>query len=317
MTATGGVPRPPPPADLPPPVRRSSIQIPSEQLAGEGAKFNGCLVRHEGRLLLSYRAIHRFVPPVFRWSRIYIAGLSEDYRPLWSKALRVPEQDRLPPDASIEDPRLFAYRGQLYCTYVVCTHNWDRARQEVTRLDAGYDAAAPFVPPRHRHPIEKNQVFFESEGGLYCVYAPHELHVLGERAFVQVTRWPLMKWPYGVPHGSTAPALFRGEWYSFFHSFTLPADNPFWTFRHYHVGVYTFEARPPFRVLRYTPHPILSARDESPKAANLPHVIFPSGAFVEGDRWVVSAGINDSECRILHVPVEEIESRLRPYQLPL
>ncbi len=81
----------------------------------------------------------------------------------------------------------------------------------------------------------------------------------------------------------------------------------------YNVGVYTFEAIPPFRVLAMTPVPILwGSRSDNLRIDYCPYhaVAFPCGALFEGGKFVVTMGWNDRRIMRAEWTLESVERAL-------
>ena len=79
----------------------------------------------------------------------------------------------------------------------------------------------------------------------------------------------------------------------------------------YTVGCLVFDAKPPYRVLRQTPVPLLwpdlPAADESVVKR---YVIWPGGAVPHAGAWHLALGVDDCHCRVVRLPFETVESAL-------
>jgi predicted GH43/DUF377 family glycosyl hydrolase len=164
--------------------------------------------------------------------------------------------------------------------------------------------------------IEKNWQFFTSGQKNYCIYkADHEHDVFG----FDITSGAVMKqyktlfraaWKHGKISGGASPVLHSdGLFYSFFHSWTVDENKK----RTYHIGVYTFENKPPFRVKEVSSQPIISATDPSGESPSQHAVVFPSGALyhVSNAEWIVATGLNDNACGWLTISHSEARSTLK------
>ena len=88
------------------------------------------------------------------------------------------------------------------------------------------------------------------------------------------------------------------------------------------MGAYTFEATPPFRMTRISPHPILFTESyKSPHrhtANRMVQCIFPSGFVAQNqngkDVFHVSCGENDSHIKILTFDKEGLLKTLKPVE---
>lgn len=100
------------------------------------------------------------------------------------------------------------------------------------------------------------------------------------------------------------------EYHSFFHASTEQNGH-----RVYHMGHYTFEAKTPFRVKSITPEPMLWANQETRPGDQYSSVIFPCGAILRDDHWIVSCGIHDRWTE-LHVFYQKHVDEKRTYFTP-
>jgi predicted GH43/DUF377 family glycosyl hydrolase len=149
----------------------------------------------------------------------------------------------------------------------------------------------------------------------FAVYTinPHVvLQVSGDRASPFTTHSLSVPWSGGHLRGGASPVLVGDEYWSWFHgSVDAGAPTPAGRARTkvYNVGVYAFEARPPFRPTRITPQPVLWA-DERTREPAWCAVLFPCGAVLDGDRWRVSCGVHDREIRVFEWSHAEISDRM-------
>ena len=52
--------------------------------------------------------------------------------------------------------------------------------------------------------------------------------------------------------------------------------------------------------------------DQIPRLSNKIYVVFPNGAIRKKDKWVVSFGYNDYECRLIDITDEFLKNNLIP-----
>jgi len=123
--------------------------------------------------------------------------------------------------------------------------------------------------------------------------------------------WDAPEWVYGSMSGGTPPKLVDGLFWTFFHSY-LPQSVP--TRRRYYVGAMAFEPNPPFRVVKYTPVPILTGtRVETAAHPGSLVVVFPVGSGIDDTQtWMVTSGINDSVCGYHLIPHAELVALCKP-----
>ncbi|MFO0811500.1 MAG: hypothetical protein U0746_22960 [Gemmataceae bacterium] len=216
-----------------------------------------------------------------------------------------------------EDPRLFWHSGALHCAFVAArgTAQLVSMRQSYARLGDDFRVEAMVHPPyARRNRWEKNWQFFSHDGDLFAVYtvAPHRVLRVTDGTAVDAyeTANPL-PWSGGLLRGGAPPIRVGNEYWCFFHGLTQEDGV-----RTYNVGVYTFEARPPFRVLRQTSRPILIADATTRPEGQYANVVFPCGAVLResstGRQWIVSCGIHDRWTEVYGFSWDEVESALQP-----
>ena len=110
------------------------------------------------------------------------------------------------------------------------------------------------------------------------------------------------------------PVRVGEEFWSFFHGVQhgTPRGNE------YTLGLYTFDARPPFAPNRMIPLPLLRDLQTSRPRGENP-AIFPCGAVWRGETWLVSYGRNNSGCEIAvfdHAQLEAAMVHLKQPKLP-
>lgn len=280
-----------------------TVRVDSAALApGEaGARFNASLIRHRGRLLMAYRT-------GWAGAEVHVAEMAGDLTPCESVTLGLRH-----PLARYgrEDPRLFEHRGRLHVAYIgvqggkggIATH------QLYARLGDDLAVEEVFYPEyAHRNPWEKNWQFLSSFGELFAVYTIHPHRVLHVRGF---TAYPFTeaawtpRWSGGLLRGGAAPVLVGDEYYGWFHGVKDVGGV-----RTYTAGVYTFEAKPPFRPVRLTPEPLLAPDPADRPPDQWASCVFPCGAVLEGGRWLVSYGYMDREIRVAEFDAGAVERAL-------
>jgi predicted GH43/DUF377 family glycosyl hydrolase len=268
-----------------------------------GVAFNASLIRYQDRLLLAYR-------DGWGGSQIHVAELDEHLSPVRSTVLVGLNHERA--TVGREDPRLFVHQGKLHVAFVgvakpdevIATSVLYARLSDDLRVEQVY---YPHLAGRNRN--EKNWSFFSHDDELYCTYAiaPHHriLHVEGDQVAEAIESWNPAKWTGGPLRGGASPVRVGDQYYHFFHGrVRTPAGVV------YNLGCYTFEARPPFRVLRSTVHPLLLADlDTRPKPDSYA-VLFTCGAMLDGGRWRISAGIHDSWIEVIDLDPDQVEARL-------
>ncbi len=244
------------------------------------------------------------------------------------------------PGVMLEDPRFVrlsdgdyvAYiessPSLLFTTYVVLAKltglrvqnavvlPYKKNREAHLRLmNGGSDPSLQSLPSKEWI-IEKNWQFFSSGQKNYCIYkADHEHDVfefdvadgLIKRRFLSLFR---ASWNHGKISGGASPVLHPdGLFYSFFHSWTVDETKK----RIYHIGLYTFENKPPFRVKEVSSKPLMSASDPANESPSGHAVLFPAGAIFDAStsEWLIATGVNDSACGWFRITHSEARSSLK------
>jgi predicted GH43/DUF377 family glycosyl hydrolase len=214
-----------------------------------------------------------------------------------------------------EDPRVFVHDDKIY---IGCAnyqkHVSEKIHQKLIVLDES------FVHVKNIHPIydgnaknclentkhQKNWTYFIHDGKILCVYRMHPHTVVefdmntGEIISEYKTHCDILKqWKFGAPRMGSNPVLKDGVFHNFFHS-SIPWKNPK---RQYFMGHYTFEAKPPFKILEISKQPILWGNESDQRILpnSNPIVVFPCGAIYENGNFYVSFGFNDEKTGIIKI----------------
>lgn len=300
--------------------------------------FNPSIAMWQGRLILATRdswghskvalwALHNEQEDwTGEWAAEPIASLASDH----------PEAPRL------EDPRLFVGRDPDTGKPSLCAmfNLPDAYPPKVVRVgyvqftdDLSRITRTEIFRSPHGNLYEKNWSPFLYGNELHWVYASKPHHViLGERETF-TTENPL-PWTGGAMRGGAAPVFvpsyrfmvgdaehafrhgyFCGEgypfgredrYYHFFHGCLKRVQGSVYT-----VGCAVFEAKPPFKILRQTPTPLiwpdLPAADEDVVKR---YVVWPGGVVPHAGAWHLVLGVDDTFCRIVRLPYEEVEAQL-------
>jgi predicted GH43/DUF377 family glycosyl hydrolase len=209
-----------------------------------------------------------------------------------------------PPDASVEDPRLFEHQGEPWVAFTVARYTGKglRSRQAyapLLRAGKGWKLGQVLYPDYGANDgqgMEKNWTFFSAQGQIRCIYdlGFSRWTVLGLDGEQVTDRWidDALEWPYGRMSGGTPAIPWKGDLLTFFHSFK---DHPTRQ-RFYYAGALTFEALAPHRPKLATPQPVLMGREEWGRpdyAPWQPLCVFPGGLVAQGDQLLLAYGRND------------------------
>jgi predicted GH43/DUF377 family glycosyl hydrolase len=287
-----------------------TIIDPAALVPGKRAYNNG-VCAFGGRLLMAYR-LEPFDGP----DRICIAELDRvTYRPLSNARV---DLSRAGAGEHYEDPRLFVFREKLWLSFTHARSGPDFfAQQMYAELHEDGDlwrggAVVPEYGRNGRDGLEKNWTFFASGDALYALYAPWRWELIrvhdGGRCETVSRERRAPAWEHGFLSGGTPPQRMPdGRFLTLLHSFTQPGAR-----RIYHALAAVFAAEPPFALERISAAPILSGSDRGPfppgaEAASAPWSVFPAGHVLDGDRLVVSLGLNDCRCAIAELSFAELD----------
>lgn len=115
--------------------------------------------------------------------------------------------------------------------------------------------------------------------------------------------WPIKQ---SLRGNTNAARLDNGNYLSVFHTSSWENKRC-----HYDNGVYIFEGKPPFKVLKCSNKTFLPAEDAiEPHFRKADSILcpFPVGLLVEKDKIIISYGDNDSCVKILETTLQELES---------
>lgn len=266
--------------------------------------INCSIIDYKGRKLFAYR---------HNWENARIALCELDYNlnPIWNCKLDFPS---VPKNRMQEDPRLFVYRGELHVAFTA-VEPYPKTTTHVGYAKLKEVAAGMWVVNNtwlpeyaNRTPWEKNWGFFEAADKLWAVYDPSCQSILsieGNSATLAYKHNVQTATPdYGEIRGGASPILFGGQFYSFFH-YRAPPCN-------YAGSLYTFDSRPPFTPIANLPYPIIVPKEKDcPSGNSNKTVVYPAGAAVIGDEWVISYGGYDHDCRLAGFPLEQIDKSLK------
>lgn len=220
-----------------------------------------------------------------------------------------------------EDPRVMVGKdGRLYMSFATWVHykNWS-IRQSFARLSHDWRAVEPLFEPPYggntRVPTngrqhEKNWIWFEHGGKWVCQYSINPgvfFSVDGKGNVIDEWKSPELElpWKHGLPlRGGTPLTRVGDELIGFFHT-AVPWRKPQ---RRYYMGAYALMAEPPFTLKRMTDDPLLIGSEHDFRALNGPLVIFPNGALLRDNEWLVVFGVNDESCGWIKIPHNDIDA---------
>jgi predicted GH43/DUF377 family glycosyl hydrolase len=282
----------------------NTIRIDQHTLPGpSGLRFNPSLIRWQDGYLFAFRN-------GWAGSEIFLQRMDARFRP-FGEPVKLDLFHQQQANFGREDPRLFMFRGKLHVMYtgVVGKTTFLHTSVLYARLSDDLRVEQIFYPNYPKRNLwEKNWGVFEHDGSLYAVYsiAPHRiLRIDGEQAEMAYQTPTRVHWTEGEMRGGASPVLVGDEFWHFFHSRTEPGGRIT-----YHMGVYTFDAKPPFAIRRFLSEPIASADWNTKPADQYAGVLFPGGAVLDGERWTVAVGVHDRWSELRTFDKADLENRM-------
>lgn len=252
-----------------------------------------------------------------RNAQIHLSRLDGNFQPIWTRRLRLEHPEAFP---AVEDPRLFVLQGKLH----VAVTGYERVRggkvssQLLARLSDDLYVDTVWIPDYAcRLAWEKNWAFFEHSGDLFSVYSISPNHAIlrhdeDMNAHLHAMTPAPINWPGYSLRGGAAPVRLGDEYYHWFHTHRIIDGK-----KQYAIGVYTFDARPPFTIRRHIPALVMSALRENSHqcpwtdTTDQRHaVLYPCGALLRNGEWIVSTGYRDREAWLVCFDADEIERKL-------
>lgn len=273
------------------------------------AAYNPSIIRHDGKLLMAYRwHSQQDFSTALAISEIDEAGNVRN-----TKQLTVPKGG-----GSYEDPRFFLFNGEPWLSYVdstyptmppKCVTKYGKLKMDGPQWSL-VNVERPPYPDNDMTGMTKNLVFFQHGQTLMCIYQSQpEQIIYGDATW----RSPSLHWKWGFCKGGTAPVPYREKLLRFFHS-TLDNEVPP-NRRRYYLGAMLMEPNPPFQQIALSSEPIVRGSEidalKNMERAGINHykpkVIFPGGCVDTNNGWIVSAGVNDSQCALITVTEGELK----------
>lgn len=300
-----------------------ATQVTGNHLIPSPRHWNCGLLRYKGRLWLCYR-YHLGAHHGSRCATAMVPIDRETFQPTQpSQHLNLRS---VIGDEHFEDARLFMFKGEVYISYTKMTgyqpgkdYNCSVEYAKLKLKGSTWHVEETWHPQFGQNSgfgKEKNWIFFEQAGALWCIYQDHPsrkvLRVEGDKV-MEVVESAAPVWQWGQIRGGTPPVPYGdgSRMLAVFHSSLQTEDAPH--FRRYYGAAYLFEAKPPFRVTAITAKPLMSGSEQDghgfdPRYSHgwKPFIPFPCGLVTEGENWLVSLGVNDWQCAV---------GRLRPEQL--
>jgi predicted GH43/DUF377 family glycosyl hydrolase len=310
------------------------IPVHTRNLAAGDYHFNAALFNHREETYMAYR-----VNQGFHKAEIYINRVNDKYHGVGEPILLNIPNVTGSAFPMFEDPRMFWYNRELYCAFTFLRIEGNAQNQGLVKLGRHFQVeelwyldyknnrnAAILNPRTVMHPggylineaptetYEKNWQFFEHKGSLNFVYQIKN-HLVAEADLENsnvsaeyIVKKPTV-WSWGELRGGTPPVLIDRKYWSFFHS-SMPYNKQ--GKKLYHMGVYVFDAKPPFKPRLISSEPILSGNPKAKKVLWKNVAVFPCGAIFNGTDWVVSYGYNDYCIKVAKINHQWLKETLQP-----
>lgn len=213
-----------------------------------------------------------------------------------------------------EDPRVLLHNDKIYVGCANYTHDYiNYIHQKILVFDNQFNHVSNIHPVygnngnsiHTNNAVEKNWTYFVYKNRLMCVYKmfPHtvvEFDWDGNMVAEYKSFFPTHKfWKFGECRGGSNPIYKDGYYHCFFHS-SIHWET--WK-RRYFMGYYKFNSEPPFDIVEVSTEPILwgNTMDIREYPETSPLVVFPCGAILNNEKFMVSFGLNDERTGVITI----------------
>jgi predicted GH43/DUF377 family glycosyl hydrolase len=301
----------------------NAVQVKGEHLLPSPRHWNPGLLRYKGRLWLSYR-YHLGLEHASRSATAMVPIDKNTFQPtMRSQHLNLPATVG---DEHFEDARLFMFRGEPHISYTQmtgyrpgvdynCTIKYARLKLKGSTWHVE-ESWQPDYGRNSGYAKEKNWIFFEHDGQLWCIYQDHPtrkvIRLEGAKV-VEEHETSAPSWAWGEVRGGTPPLPYgENQMIAVFHSSLHTEDPPH--FRRYYGGAYLFDAKPPFAIQAISSKPLMAGSeldnhgfDPRWSAGWKPFIPFPGGLVQNGEDWIVSFGVNDWQSAVGTIKKDQIK----------
>jgi predicted GH43/DUF377 family glycosyl hydrolase len=268
------------------------VEPPEIKITGSKG-YNMSVLEVDGKTL----AVYRYHPNPVHWR----TQLALNYA---GRTFKI-EPDLKFKEYSIEDGRLFDFKGRIYLCYTVSRTVGNDSRSVIQYGELVEDGGVwrirnSYQPKYCKNDfsgIEKNWSPFVIGEKLYMAYerSPEQtvIELDGDKA-VNIFKTKTPEWSWGTMRGGTQPIPHKGLLLQFFHTLHRNKMSAWWW--NYHVGALLMESQPPFQIVSVSKFPILTGNERYFSGWQFwkPRVTIPYGAMKKGNDFFVSGGINDS-----------------------
>ncbi len=214
---------------------------------------------------------------------------------------------------SEEDPRLFIYKDQL-CIATTYIYDYNSSLSKLQSLlpsksswkyiNTIHNIIPYYADNRYNDKVEKNWGYFESNGRLLAVYSINPWIIIDVTYENNVIELCKIEWcnDYKI-FGGASPIFYNNKWWLFCHIKSVNNINS--TFQCYDTVLITFD-KETYMPLDFCP--VICKYH----LGNIATFLYITGAIIKYDMFLLSGGINDTNCCIVEVPIKYIESILKP-----
>lgn len=273
--------------------------------------YNPSIIFWRGVFVMTYRYHETTLK-----TKLGIAELDSNFKIVSNADLNFDEEEGL----SLEDSRLFIWKGELWSSFVVSTWpNYPSSQVKIAKLYKPdrwrySDKEQYWLPDRQT--MEKNHLPIIYDDVFNIVYKANQPQEGDYANLAQIVyspqekremKTPALRWAFGEVRGGTVPVPYKGRLLSFFHS-ALWNEMPPVTHRYY-VGAVLRKAVPPFNMIEISKRPILRGSEVGGDSGMFhfkPNVVIPYGVIEQSDGWILSVGQNDSACLMVRIKPEDL-----------
>lgn len=265
-------------------------------------RFNPSIINYEDGYLFAFRT-------GWAGSQVWVVRLNQEFKPV-GIPVRLGLTRKRASDYGREDPRLFWHKGQVHVMFTGVSGRNGPTNVLFARLNDKFVVEDLFHPiVKGRQSWEKNHVYFDRHDVLFALYMADPKHRVmrvrcNETEFVHSSFAP-RPWSGGLMRGGACPVQVEDEFWHFFHS-RQNIDGHLT----YEMGLYTFNVNPPFQPLRIIPDPVIIADRNTKPPDQYCSVIWPGGAVLNGNRWIIATGVHDRWSEIIALDHRELCDKL-------
>ena len=276
------------------------------------AIHNPSLIEHKGKLYMTLRVQGQDSMPHW-YAKTFLAEVTGDFQIISHYPVSLNNIK------THEDARLIIFRNNLYASYVTDVSykfGFYNTCMEIGKFIPGNQIVAPTRPNIDdnicKDALQKNWLFFEKDERLLVISSIDPMVVYDATDDLQnpkeiVKKEKVIKdWPFGQVRSSTTPIWIEEhrKYLSFFHSHIITTDG----IREYFLSALLFDNE--FNITNYSKKPLFISTPHIKRFLGA-NTILPYGCIRQGDKLILSVGINDRAAAIIKLPVKRILETLK------